>query len=238
MAIEQAFNETIEYYDSWIRKAVPGYDDLFSIALELLPFADNETIEVLDLGAGTGLFSRQVLDKCPQGRFVLYDVAGKMLDVARERFRDYPDRFRYVVDDYRNLAATGSFDLVISSLSIHHLADEEKKELCGRIFAALRDGGIFINIDLIKGPTPALEEFYCNNWYDKMRRTGASEDEIQAGLERRHAFDREALLEDQLRWLRQAGFTDVDCVYRNFKMGLFYAVKSPVSARTHPSPLR
>jgi tRNA (cmo5U34)-methyltransferase len=237
LAIDQAFNETIEYYDSWIRKAVPGYDDLFSTAKELLPFADNEPIDVLDLGAGTGLFSRQVLEKCPQGRFVLYDVAGKMLDVARERFRDYPDRFRYVVDDYRNLGDKGNFDLVISSLSIHHLADEEKKELCGRVYEALRNGGIFINIDLIKGPTPVLEEFYCNNWYEKMRWAGASEDEIRAGLERRLAFDREALLEDQLRWLQEAGFKDVDCVYRNFKMGLFYGVKCPVSARTHPSPL-
>lgn len=59
----------------------------------------------------------------------------------------------------------------------------------------------------------------------KMRWAGASEDEIRAGLERRLAFDREALLEDQLRWLREAGFEDVDCVYRNFKMGLFYGKK-------------
>jgi tRNA (cmo5U34)-methyltransferase len=228
LAIEEAFNKTVDYYDSWIRKAVPGYDDLFVIAKELIPFAQDAPIDVLDLGAGTGLFSRQVLEKYPRGRFMLYDVAGKMLDVARERFRDLPDRFRYVVDDYRNLREAGSFDLVISSLSIHHLADVEKRELFGRIYGVLRDGGVFINIDLIRGPTPSLEEFYCANWYEKVRRAGASEEEVRAGIERRLAFDREALLEDQLRWLREAGFADVDCVYRNFKMGLFLGVKHTV----------
>jgi tRNA (cmo5U34)-methyltransferase len=150
-----------------------------------------------------------------------------MLDVARQRFSDRPEQFRYVVDDYRNLTDAGSFDLVISSLSIHHLEDPEKRALFRRIHDILRDRGVFINIDLIRGPTPVLEEFYCKNWFEKMRRAGASEDEIRAGIERRRAFDRDALLDDQLLWLREAGFTDVDCVYRNFKMGLFLGVKGP-----------
>jgi tRNA (cmo5U34)-methyltransferase len=225
VAIDQAFNETVGYYNSWIKKAVPCYVDLFAAANELIPFAADEPLDVLDLGAGTGLFACQILEKYPLGRFVLWDVAGRMLDVARQRFRDRPEQFRYVVDDYRNLRDAGSFDLVVSSLSIHHIEDDEKRELFRRIHDILRDRGVFINIDLVRGPTPVLEEFYCKNWFEKMRRAGASEEEIRAGIERRHAFDRDALLDDQLLWLREAGFTDVDCVYRNFKMGLFLGVK-------------
>ena len=228
MAIDEAFNNTVQYYDDWIRKAVPGYSDLFAIAKELIPFASTDSIDVLDLGAGTGLFSQQVLEKCPKGRFVLYDLAGKMLDVARERFRAAPDRFRYVTADYRSLADAGSFDLVISSLSIHHLDDREKKDLFRQVFEVLRKPGVFINIDLIKGPTPYLEEFYCSDWYEKMRRAGAADEEVRAGIERRLAYDQDALMEDQLRWLREAGFIDVDCVYRNYKMGLFLGMKRDV----------
>lgn len=225
MAIEDAFNKTVDYYDGWIRKAVPGYDDLFTIAGELIPFDPDAPVDILDLGAGTGLFSLKVLERCPKARFVLWDVAAGMLDVARERFRDFPGRFRYVVGDYRNLRDAGSFDLVISSLSIHHLDDNEKRELFARIYEVVRDHGIFINIDLIKAPTPYLEELYCKDWYGKMRRNGASEEEVRAGIERKKAYDRDALLEDQLRWLRAAGFADADCVYRNYKMGLFFGVK-------------
>jgi tRNA (cmo5U34)-methyltransferase len=225
MAIDEAFNETVQYYDDWIRKAVPGYSDLFAVAKELIPFTSSDAIDVLDLGAGTGLFSRHVLERCPKGRFVLYDIAGKMLDVARERFRKFPGQFRFVTADYRTLEDAGSFDLVISSLSIHHLDDREKKELCRQVYEVLRKPGIFINIDLVQGPTPYLEELYCSDWYEKMRRAGAADEEIRAGIERRLAYDRDALMEDQLRWLREAGFTDVDCVYRNYKMGLFLGMK-------------
>ncbi len=225
MAIDQAFNETIDYYDSWIRKAVPGYDEMFAIAKELLPFPTDAEIQVLDLGAGTGLFSRLVLEKYPGARFVLCDVAAKMLDVARQRFRAYPGQFRYMVEDYRTFREAGPFDLVISSLSIHHLADDEKRELCRRVFGVLREGGVFINIDQIKGPTPALQELYWKAWLDKARRAGAPEDEIRGGVERRLAFDREATLADQLRWLEEAGFADADCIYKNYLMGLFLGVK-------------
>ena len=225
MAIDQAFNETVDYYDRWIRQAVPGYDDLFAAAMELIPFAPDAAIEVLDLGSGTGLFAWQVLEKCPLANFVLWDVAGKMLDVARERFRDYPEQFRYVVDDYRKLGKAATFDMVISSLSIHHLEDNDKRKLFRCICEVLRNEGIFINIDLIRGTTPFLEEFYWNNWLEKIRRAGAPEDEIQAGIKRRQAFDRDATLEDQLGWMREAGFTDVDCAYRNFKMGVFLGIK-------------
>ena len=225
LAIDKAFNQTVQYYDDWIRKAIPGYAELFIVAKELIPFAPADTIDVLDLGAGTGLFSQQVLERCPEGRFVLYDIAGKMLDVARERFRDFPDRFRYVTADYRTLGDAGPFDLVISSLSIHHLDDREKQELCRQVYKVLRKPGAFINIDLIKGPTPYLEELYCNDWYEKMRRAGAPDEEIRAGIERRLAYDRDALMEDQLHWLREVGFSDADCVYRNYKMGLFLGIK-------------
>ena len=57
MTIGQTFDESVEYYDAWVKIAIPSYDEIFSIAKKLIPFATHDRIEVLDLGAGTGLFS-------------------------------------------------------------------------------------------------------------------------------------------------------------------------------------
>ena len=35
--IDDAFNKSVDYYDTWIRKALPCYDELFSVAVECTP---------------------------------------------------------------------------------------------------------------------------------------------------------------------------------------------------------
>ncbi|HTY23412.1 MAG TPA: class I SAM-dependent methyltransferase [Desulfomonilaceae bacterium] len=225
MSIGEAFDASIEYYDDWMKKALPNYADIYSTALELLTFETNAPIEVLDLGAGTGLFSEHVLRKYPKANFVLYDLAEKMLGVAKERFRDNPQQFKYVVGDYRKVHGDAEYDLIISSLSIHHLEDDEKYELFGKVYKLLRRRGIFINIDQIRGETPYLRELYWNHWLEQVRAAGFSEERIQESIGRRIPYDRDALLYDQLQWLRSSGFANVDCVYKNFFVGVFLGVK-------------
>jgi tRNA (cmo5U34)-methyltransferase len=225
MTIDQAFNATVAYYDDWMKKALPNYSDIFNTAIDVMPFAATADLDVLDLGAGTGLFSKHVFDKYPQARFVLYDMADKMLDVARRRFGKDSVQFTYIVGDYRNIQMNQTFDLIISSLSIHHLADDEKKTLFGSVYRLLRKGGIFINIDQIRGETPYLRNLYWGHWLSQVKRAETSEDKINESIERRMKYDKDALLADQLQWLKDAGFGNVDCVYKNYFVGVFMACK-------------
>ena len=225
MTIDQAFNNTVAYYDDWMIKAIPSYHAVFSISKKVIPFGNNVRIDVLDLGTGTGIFSKHVWEKYPNARFVLYDVAAQMIEAARSRFQTHQDQFTFIVDDYRNIHGLGNFDLVISSLSIHHLPDDDKRALFDRVYAVLRDGGLFINIDQIKGQTRYLEELYWTKWLDGVRENGASEANIQESIRRRKTFDQDALMSDQLRWLREAGFANVDCIFKHYFVGVFLATK-------------
>lgn len=235
MSVEQAFDQSVEYYDNWMKRALPSYDEIFRTALELIPFNSENVIEVLDLGAGTGLFSEHVFKKYPHAKSTLCDLAPKMLDVARERFRKYPEQFEYLVKDYRELNSENRYDLVISSLSIHHLEDEEKRRLFKQVYRALKDSGVFINVDQIKGPTPEMQELYWENWLKKIREKGAAEDQIQASIQRRREYDKDATLTDQLAWLSETGFVNVDCVYKNYFIGVFFAGKVCISSSNQVS---
>jgi tRNA (cmo5U34)-methyltransferase len=226
MTVGRAFDQSVKYYDNWMKLALPSYTEIFSTALESIPFGVNESIEVLDLGAGTGLFSQHVFTKYPHARFVLCDLAPKMLEVARERFHGYQDQFEYILTDYREFQDARRYDLVISSLSIHHLMDDEKVKLFGDVYRSLEEKGIFINVDQIKGPTPDMQEFYWANWLEKVREKGAAEEQIKASIQRRTKYDRDATLIDQLKWLLEAGFSNVDCIYKNTFIGVFYASKA------------
>jgi tRNA (cmo5U34)-methyltransferase len=225
MTIDEAFNATVAYYDDWMKGALPNYSDLFGSALAVLPFKSDTALQVLDLGAGTGLFSQHVLDKYPHASFVLVDLAEKMLEVARQRFGDGSDQFQYVVADYRELQGEQEYDLVISSLSIHHLEDADKKALFGRVYTILRKGGLFVNIDQILGETPYLQKLYWDHYLEQVHAAGFPEERIQESIDRRTSYDKEARLDEQLAWLKSSGFQNVDCVYKNFFVGVFMGMK-------------
>ena len=224
-SIDKAFDRSVAYYDDWMRRALPSYQDLFGVATSVIPFESDAPIRVLDLGAGTGLFSEHVLGKYPNATFALYDLAEKMLGVAKDRFAGRAGQFEYVVRDYRELQDVDAYDLVISSLSIHHLIHEDKRTLFHQIYAALKDGGVFVHIDQIRGETPYLQDVYWDLWLQKVRESGAPEEQIQESIDRRQTYDIDATLADQIQWLKEAGFTDVDCVFRHTFVGVFLAMK-------------
>ncbi len=235
MTIDQAFNASTPTYDDWMKRALMGYSDLFGTAVQVIPFRKDQPIRVLDLGAGTGSFTQHVLTAYPNAEFVLMDVADQMLDAARERFRNQGNRVCFEIADYRNLQGNAEYDLVISSLSIHHLADAEKSRLFHSIYKILKPTGVFVNLDQIRGETDVLRQMYWNRWLNHVHSSGATEEQIQASIKRRTEFDKDALLEDQISWLKQAGFSSVDIVFKNFFLGVFLALKGDlIQFDAHP----
>tara|TARA_B100002003_G_scaffold205279_1_gene198621 strand:- start:1305 stop:2021 length:717 start_codon:yes stop_codon:yes gene_type:complete len=221
--VDEAFSDVAHDYDQWVQKALPGYNEIFDTAIELIPYRPEKAIEVLDLGAGTGLFCKHVLEAFLNASFVLYDLSDEMLEVARKRLAASANRFEYIQGDLVQVRYRLKFDLVISSMSIHHIGDQEKQVLCRRIYQALRPGGAFINVDQIKG-VGRFGELYWTTWLRKVREAGAEEKHIQKSIDRRRKFDQEASLLDQLDWMKMAGF-QADCVYKNYFVGVFLALK-------------
>jgi tRNA (cmo5U34)-methyltransferase len=226
MSIDKEFNQSAQVYDEWMHKAIPHHETLFTSAKNLPPFPDDAPIRVLDLGAGTGSFSAHILSRYVNARFTLVDLAPNMLDVARQRFHAFSNQFEYIVDDIRHLADLHDFDLVISSLAIHHLDHPGKQALFKDIYTSLNPTGLFINVDQIHAPTPALREYYWNAWLKNVRQNNAAEDQIETSVRRRTTYDQDALLVDQLLWLQNAGFAHVDIIYKDHFIGVFYAAKA------------
>ena len=218
--VGRSFAASAEVYDRTRRQLVPCFDDFYRIAVELAPFPRDAALDVVDLGAGTGLLSAFFADAFPCARFTLVDVSAEMLAQAQARFADAGDRFSYVVADYGTMALPRDVHLVVSALSIHHLSDDGKRDLFARIHAALVPGGTFVNADQILGATPEVEAQNRAAWLAATRRLGVPEVDLTAAIERmRH--DRPATVRDQLHWLEEAGFRDVDCTYQWYGFAVF-----------------
>lgn len=79
---------------------------------------------VLELGCGTGLFSRHLLTRYLDGTFLLTDLAPAMVEECRRNLRQYgKHRVSFEVMDGSNPTADGPFDLIAMSMTLHWLAD-------------------------------------------------------------------------------------------------------------------
>lgn len=220
MTIQQAFNAAAADYDQLRRILIPCFDDFYTTAVEVIPCDRTAPLKVLDLGAGTGLYSGMVQAVFPNAEITLLDLADEMLEKAKKRFSQMGKSPNIVIGDYIESDWQGSYDLVISGLSIHHLSNPDKQCLYQRIYQALKPGGMFVNADQVLGNTPTLEKRYRQQWIDAIRSLGISDEELNAALKRME-YDRMATLTAQLGWLEAAGFQDVDCWYKNFSFAVF-----------------
>jgi tRNA (cmo5U34)-methyltransferase len=213
-SVQRAFDLAAGDYDRARRRLVPGFDDFYRAAIDLIPFGRDDEIDVLDLGAGTGLLSAFVAYSFPRARITLLDISDEMLAQGRKRFELGGDRFQFIVSDYADAALAGSYDVVVSALSIHHLSDVQKAALLIRISGVLKAGGAFVNADQFRAETKELEKSHHGRWLARVRELGVGEQDLAQALERMK-LDRTATLADQLRWMREAGFRDIDCTYQN-----------------------
>ncbi len=220
MSIQQAFNTAAADYDKLRRTLIPCFDDFYKTAVEVIPGDRTAPLKALDLGAGTGLYSGMVQAVFPNAEFTLLDLAVEMLEKAKSRFRRMGKSPKIVIGDYVEADLGTSYDLVISSLSLHHLSDPDKERLDQRIYDALIPGGMFVNADQVKGKSPFLEQCYQQHWLSSVCSLGISDEELKAA-KKRMEYDRMATLDVQLSWLEGVGFQDVDCWYKNFSFAVF-----------------
>ncbi len=219
-AVAAAFDAASNDYDAPRRWLIPCFEPLYGTAIELIAeWAPQPGVRALDLGAGTGLLAAMVRRAFPGMRFDLVDIAPAMLERARQRFAG-EDAIGYTVADYATADLGGPYDLVVSALSIHHLDDGAKRGLFARVLAALQPGGLFVNVEQVLAPTAPLEARAHGRWRAQAMALGASEAVIEAA-EGRMAHDRCATLEDQLGWLRSAGFAEVDCAFKSWRFAVY-----------------
>lgn len=225
-SVRDTFDRDAAAYDAARRRLVPCFDAFYGTVARCLAGLP-ASARVLDLGAGTGLLSGLLLERVPVERIDLVDVSEGMLAVARQRFTtDGCARVTFTVAAMEDFfpAADTAYDAVMSALAIHHLADDAKRALFRRVHDGLAPGGVFVNADQVAAPTPFLDAHYRAWWEHDCRRAGATDDDL-AGAADRMKHDRCATVEDQLAWIREAGFMDVDAPYQNGMFAVFRAIK-------------
>lgn len=188
-----------EGYLDRIRDEVPAYDELQErVAAATIGV---EARRVLDLGVGTGETARRVLALHAEARLTGIDSSARMLERARATLpAGRVDEL--AVSRLEEPLPRGPFDLVVSSLAVHHLDGSGKVDLFRRVAGALRPGGRFVLGDVVVPDRP-----------------GDAVTPLTPG------FDLPDRPEDQLAWLDAAGLAS-SVVWRDRDLAVFAAERS------------
>jgi tRNA (cmo5U34)-methyltransferase len=222
VGIGEHFGRFATTYDAGRRKLIPEFDAFYGAAIDVVTLRPPavRTHRVLDLGAGTGLLAERVAAAVPDTTITLVDASADMLGLAPERLGAAWSRAEAVVADFTGELPAGPFDAVVSALAVHHLTDDAKRALFGRIHDMLTPGGVFVNAEQVAGPTPSLDASYRTVWDAQTRARGATDADL-AEAAVRMAVDICAPVDDQCAWLRDAGFVDVDVFFKSWRFAVF-----------------
>jgi tRNA (cmo5U34)-methyltransferase len=162
---------------------VPSYPDLQAETAKAT--ADAPVSTILELGIGTGETAKRVLAAHPDARLTAIDSSPEMVERARAVVPQADLRVARLEDPLPD----GPFDLVVSALAVHHLDGPGKGDLFRRVAAVLEPGGVFVLADVV-----------------------VPEDEADVVTPIDGVYDQPDRVDDQLRWLRDAGF-DAETVW-------------------------
>ncbi|KPV64934.1 MAG: hypothetical protein AOA65_0647 [Candidatus Bathyarchaeota archaeon BA1] len=150
--------------------------------------------EVLDVGAGSGLFTLRVVDKLrphlPRASFYAMDVTPGMLQALSSKtseivpFLGVGENIAGSVEHARKyFRVPKKFDAVFSTLMLHHCPEVEK--VFGSVRDALKAGGKAVFIDLCKHPFKEFMEMgdvhlgFQPDWIETMAKKHFSEVHVE-----------------------------------------------------------
>jgi tRNA (cmo5U34)-methyltransferase len=228
-------NEKDNYQTGWTEEVsrtfmdygryfVPERDRQMQMIAALLPNDDPGAI--LELCCGEGLLAEVLLDQYAESTVYGLDGSAEMLQRAQERLARFGDRFQgglfdLAAQDWREPGIP--IQAVVSSLAIHHLTGPQKQELFVDVHRLLAGGGAFIIADIVEHPTDRGSRLAAETWDEVVRERAITLDGNTEAFEffknegwntfwylDPEDIDKPSPLFDQLKWLENAGFVDVD----------------------------
>ncbi len=212
---------------------VPARAEQVAALRGLIPAGADDTFTIVELASGDGTLAQALLEAFPRCHYVALDVSEVMREHLLRRLAPFRERvearhFELASRDWRETLPS-PLRCVVSSLSVHHLKGEEKRVLFADVAARLEPGGALLLADIVEPISPRVAMLYAQQ-YDEIVR----EQSIAAGDPSGYArfqemrwnyfaydygdsvtddYDFPSLLSDQLLWLREAGFSSVDCFW-------------------------
>lgn len=214
------FDVRADGYDEHMRQAVTSFEEFYNTAVVQPVKPTRHPVQVLDLGAGTGLELTGVFAKAPNARVTAVDLSAEMLTRLRQKYTERSGQITLVQGSYLDLPLGDAvYDYAISVMTMHHLLPEVKVGLYRKICRALRPGGVYVEGDYVVSEEKA-SQFLTEFWV--MAQELNDPQGVNHGL---YHLDIPFTVETQVQLMQQAGFNPVQVIWHRGEAAVIAAVR-------------
>lgn len=223
--VKKHFEEEAKEFDEIIIKLIPYYDQMVEALVNSIHFDKQVKVKVIDLGCGTGTIAKKISERFENSKIVCLDISSNMIEMAKVKLSNHPNT-EFITEDFSKTEFKETYDVVVSSLSLHHLeTDKKKKEFYRKIYELLNESGAFLNADVVLASSKYWQEQNMQKWIEYMKKSVSEQEIIHNWIPKYESEDRPAVLFDQLTWLKEIGFKSVDVIWKYFNFSVYGGVK-------------
>ena len=232
-----------EVYRRLAQVAVPARAEQLAALLTLIPFGREAAFKAVELASGEGRLSDALLSLFPKATLVALDGSESMRAATGERLARHGRRgqvaaFEMAASDwYGQLSGA---DVVLSSLCVHHLSDDQKRALFTAVAGRLSQHGALLIADLVRPQRGEARELFAASWEASVAAQSqavAGDDSLARLFDSeqwnwyRHPdpFDKPSSLFDQLHWMHQSGFRVTDVFWMQAGHAIYGGYKAESS---------
>jgi SAM-dependent methyltransferase len=212
------------------------YPELIGSCVNVLKtLGKTRRLRVMDLCSGVGLVSMKLLEQDLEiEELTLVDLSPLLLERAIELLRKSPNRHKVrtikavqldLLVDNLDRFDPDSFDLVVTCNAFQHFPRERQAHLFAHIHRVLDADSVFVFGSHFKLMRPAWKDFVIDDMLASLRKHGAPEATVENARHHVAHYHNYLNVADVYNWLEGAGFGYFDCVFRQFIIGIFAAVK-------------
>lgn len=218
--IKEHFENEAAIFDKLFFKVVPRYDEMIQAVVEAAPFHRKDKLKIVDLGCGTGNLTQKIITAYPNAHITCSDMAENMLKMAKAKLVKERN-VSFWLGDIRDFDYSNKYDMIVSSLVLHHIEKKEKLKFYRKLYNALRDGGVFYTMDIFLSPSRHLQKLYINRWKTFMKSNGLPVIKIREMIARHQREDRPVVFKDELSIMREAGFKCIDVILKHYNFAVY-----------------
>jgi len=219
------FDENVaSVFDDMLNRSIPYYKENLKLQTNILKNFLEENDKVVDLGSSTGTFLIE-LAKTKKLNLIGIDSSRAMIERAKQKAKAFGVDIEFLKKDFLKYDFSGA-KAVSANYTVQFIRPLKREKLIQKIYSSLLNEGIFIMSEKLVTENKKLNKTMIDIYYEFKKEMGYSEYEI---AQKREALENVLIpytMEENIEMLKNAGFRDVEVVFRWNNFATFVAFKN------------